>query len=212
MFFPAVSADDPGVKDMFNQILAQLAGLSAQVGQLTEQLKSTSDRLEKAEERIAELEEEVNARERHSRSWSVRMQNCYPEKLNEDSEKIVRQIFESIPEVKERQIQFDIVHRVGRKMTNVGSSSSNQTGEKQRAFLIRMLRKADTRFLLQRWIREKFYEKGFPIFQDMTQTDLQEKQKYAREMQELWKQGQKVRFENGHWLVNNKRYIPKGSG
>ena len=36
----------------------------------------------------------------------------------------------------------------------------------------------------------------------MTKRDLEEKKKYAKEVQELYKKGTKLRFNAGHWRGN----------
>ena len=162
----------------------------------TEMTNSVLKKLELIEKKVEKVEIDLNARERHSRSWSVRMVNDVKEEKNEDPEKIVRKIFETIPAAK--NVDFDIVHRVGRK---------DQGGERPRQFLIRLAKKSDTRMLLSGEIRTQLYRKGYPIFPDLTALDKEKKTREFPEIKKLMDQGKKARFENGFWIVNGRRFV-----
>ena len=149
-------------------------------------------RIEKIEESLNALEKEMVDRERHSRSWSIVMLNKIEENKGEDSEDFVRTIFDNIPPVKKRNIQFDIVHRVGKRIQG-----------KHRPFLIRMIRKADTRYLLNREIKDHFWKSGFPIFADVPYADRVAKRLYQKEINLLCEKGHKAKFENGVWRIDN---------
>ena len=142
---------------------------------------------------IKELKENCNDRERHSRSWNVRLVTSVPEKQFEDPEKIARELLESVPEIEERRLDIDIAHRVGKYGT-----------DRPRTILVRLTHKSDTRFLLTRAIRDKLRAKRIALYPDLTRDDQIKKSKYAKEISVLVARGHRARFENGNWIIDSQ--------
>ena len=144
---------------------------------------------------IDNLKENGNARERHSRSWNLVWVSREEEKTFEqpdDTENLVMSFINQVPEIKKRNVQIDVAHRIGKKFN-----------DKPRPIIVRFIKKSDLWFVLKHR-KELIRQNKGPIFQDLTKHDRLTKKKYHQEISQLVNGGHQAKFQNGRWIIDGK--------
>ena len=159
--------------------------------------KKDDDDLARDQE-ITKLQENCNARERHSRSFNVRIINSIPETINENTNALVEKILEKTGITDNHKVEISIAHRTGPKPMNPKYG---------RPIIVGLVRKSDVRYLLAK--RNDFRQNGFLLFPDLTEKDRKEKAKHQNVINALFLDGVRSKFENGRWITNKKPFDAK---
>ena len=144
------------------------------------------------------LQDNCNARERHSRSFNVRIVNSIPETINENTQVVVENILQKTGIAFDHNVEISIAHRTGPRPINPKHG---------RPIIVGLVRKSDVRYLLTK--RNAFRQNGFLLFPDMTEKDRKEKAKYQAAINALYNEGVKSKFENGRWITDKKPFCVK---
>ena len=149
-------------------------------------------KIRKLEESVKNTKDECNALERHSRESSIRLFNVKeePKETPVDTIEKTKQIVKRITGV---DIQVEFGHRV----------SKYEKG-KNRPVILRFVSRFQKLEVLKH--RSKFFNAGFPIYEDLTKMDLEEKMKHADEMKIKFEAGSRVSFHRGKWWVNGRLF------
>ncbi len=129
--------------------------------------------------------EEVNKVERHTRRNNIRLIGV-PETVGENVKEIVTDILVTCFGM-DQSTEIERAHRDGKK-----------GGNRPRHILIKLLRYQDKVTILRAW-RQCLKDKGYRISDDLTRVDLNEKQKWSEEVNDLYSRGMKLRFVGGFW-------------
>ena len=197
-YFPVMIAELRKISGLYDEIKSLKETVSNLIKENNESkntIKELKTELLKKDEIMEHILDDANARERHSRSFNVRIIANIQEQRFEDTEMIVEKIFEKSGVLKQHprgSIDISIAHRVGPHVEN-----------SCRPILVRLTRKRDVWFLLSK--KNQFREKGYGVFADLTVRDLKEKRKYQAVVNALYQKGVRSKFENGFWIVRGKK-------
>ena len=163
------------------------------VDDLTENQNRMKSRMETMEKEITELRLEVqrnkaavNKSERFSRRNNVRLVGIpeAPQGQREDPVTMVEEILHSQFKVKTK---VERAHRDGKKVDG-----------RPRHILLKFLSYREKVDIMRR-ARETLKDERYFITDDLTPTDLEEKKKWIKQVQELYNKGTKLRFYSGKW-------------
>ena len=188
------------VRDELQVVRSELEKANTEIKELKELVDGQKSELSELRDAVIDLQDNANDRERHSRSWNLIWLTKEKEKYREQADytgALVLKFLNQVPEIKERNIQLDVAHRIGK----------SQTG-KPRSIIFRMVSKADVWFILKYKAKLRNLNQGL-IFPDLTKCDRMEKGKYSDHINQLVKLGHKARFDKGYWIVDGKRYRPE---
>ena len=186
------------MREEMNVIRNDLKDAKNEIEELKAKLDHQNDYLNELKNEIDTLSDHCNERERHSRSWNLIWLTNEQEKSKEtadDTASLVKNFFNQVPEIKNRNVNIDIAHRMGPKKDG-----------KPRKIIIRLVSKADVSFVLRCKQQLRSLNKGL-VFQDLTRKDRLTKDKHSAEIHELVKQGNRAKFSNGYWIVNGRRFL-----
>lgn len=166
------------------------------IDELEGAMKENDNRIKELSEKVTSTEHslrasyaEINKLERMSRRNNFRIVGI-PTAVNENCEDIffstVLPNFENAP-----NISVERCHRDGRDRPG-----------KPPHILVRCLSYKDKVFIMKS-CRNSLAGKPYFIVDDLTRTDLKEKRKYSKMVQELYEQGVKLRFFAGRWRSND---------
>lgn len=128
--------------------------------------------------------------ERHSRSSNLRLGNC-EETADENCKQIVSTVFE---ELGFTGVDIENCHRVGEKKAG-----------KTRQIIVRFVRRTQLREVYSK--RKEFFDKDYPLYEDIPYKDLVIKKKYKAEINQHYRNKDKCYFSRGAWYVNKvKKY------
>ncbi|XP_072165880.1 uncharacterized protein [Diadema setosum] len=163
------------------------------VDDLVENQKGMKSKLEAMEKEIAELQLEVqrnkaanNKSERFSRRNNIRLVGIpeAPQGEREDPVTIVEEILHSKFKVKTK---VERAHRDGKKVEG-----------RPRHILVKLLSYREKVDIMRR-ARETLKDERYFITDDLTPTDLEEKKKWTKQVQDLYNKGTKLKFYSGKW-------------
>lgn len=165
------------------ELKSEIVDANIKITNQTQDIKHLLKRADQTDVNILELE-------RHSRSSNLRIGNL-PEKPNEDCKEVVNA---AISQVGLDPIDIENVHRVGEKKEG-----------KTRFMIVRFVRRTERREVLSK--RKDFFDKNFPLYEDLPKQDLLVKQKFAKEIKDHHNRRDRCYFSRGAWYVNNiKKY------
>jgi uncharacterized coiled-coil protein SlyX len=168
------------------------------------EIKELQDRLRETERKLDTQERDMNhlmkradqcdkanlEMERHSRSSNLRIGGI-DENPNEDCKAVTLAV---LTKLDVGNVDIENVHRVG----------SKEEG-KTRMMIVRFVRRTERREVLVK--RKEFFEKNFPLYEDLPKADLVIKKKYKKEIANHYLKKDKCYFARGAWFVNNiKKY------
>lgn len=185
------------MREEMNVIRGELKEAKNEIEELKARLDLQDDHLSELKNEIEVLNDHCNERERHSRSWNLIWLTNKQEKSFETADEtasVVKNFFNQVPEIKNRNVVIDIAHRMGPKKDG-----------KPRKVIVRLASKADVSFVLRYKQQLRSLNQGL-IFQDLTKKDRLNKAKHSAEIHEIVKQGNKAKFSNGFWIVNGRRF------
>ena len=174
------------------ETVSTLEGKLGSVDTQAKKITSLEQRVASLEGKAKESKKACLALERHSRSWNLRLMNKKDNK-DEKSSDSMNTIISTIKEVTGMDFHIEYGHRTGKFETG-----------KDRSLIFRCLTRQDKFALLAH--RKKFFEAGYPIFEDLPAEDLNEKKRLADVMQIKFNNKEKVAFRRGQWFVNGKVY------
>ncbi|XP_041452966.1 uncharacterized protein LOC121406028 [Lytechinus variegatus] len=163
------------------------------VDDLTENQNRMKTKIESMEKEISELRLEVqrnkvavNRSERFSRRNNVRLVGIpeVPQGEREDPVTMVEEILHSKFKVKTK---VERAHRDGKKVDG-----------RPRHILLKFLSYREKIDVMRR-ARETLKDETYFMTDDLTPTDLEEKKKWIKQVQELYSKGTKLRFYSGKW-------------
>ena len=143
------------------------------------------------------VDNRVHDLERYTRGFNLRFYN-FPEedKANQSKEDCrgkLQNLFNKVgfPE----QIYIENAHRTGKVVQG-----------KPRAIIARFNNRPHRKMILNK--RKEFFNANHPVYEDLTQQDLESKSKHAEKMKDLYNQGKKTYFRRGNWYVDGRLYTP----
>ena len=163
------------------------------VDDLVESQNGMKIKLQTMEKEIAELQLEVqknkmasNKSERFSRRNNIRMVGVPepPQGTREDPVAIVEEILHTKFNL---NTKVERAHRDGRKVDG-----------RPRHILLKFLSYREKVDVMRR-AREALKDENYFITDDLTPADLEEKKKWSKQVQEMYKKGTKLRFFSGKW-------------
>ena len=192
------------IKEAVESVISKLKEVETNLGaslefehQRVNNLQKNQDEMEK---KVSEMEKEIsslksqmekfesaaNKNERFSRRNNIRLVGIpeLPEGQREDCVQIAEDTLRVHFNI-ERKVER--AHRDGRKVEG-----------RQRHILIKLLSYRDKIEIMKK-NREVLKNKSFFIVDDLTPVDLREKQKWSKQVQDLYKAGTKLRFYAGKW-------------
>lgn len=205
-FLPGIKSKVDGLEETLVESVKEevLKLLKSELDEIRNEIKGMKETILEQGEEIKELKREIqslkiknNDRERHSRSWNLvwlTKEEEREEEQAEDTMDLVDQFLNQVPALKNRNIQLDVAHRVGRRYEN-----------RPRPILFRLVSKADVWFILRHKKRLRELNQGL-VFEDLTKEDREKKKKYSQLMSVLWRQGHRTRFERGQWVVDGRPF------
>ena len=181
--------------EMEENINASLEFERERIDELQEKQTKLEKRVETVEKELKEIQEKVskneiatNKSERLSRRNNIRLVGIPEAPQSQGQREECVDIIEEILRAK-----FDITSKVERSHRD-----GKRVEGRPRHILVKLLsyrEKVD----VMRHARENLKNESYFIIDDLTQTDLKEKQKYVKQAQEIYKQGTKLRFYAGKW-------------
>ncbi|XP_072173113.1 uncharacterized protein [Diadema setosum] len=139
------------------------------------------------QQKLAHQEAEVNKAERFSRRNNCRFVGI-PESRSEEEDCI--EIVENILRTKfKADIKVERAHRDGKK------------GDRPRHIIFKTLSYRE-KVQIMKASRQALQEEKYYVTDDLSKRDLETKRKHAKEVQELYKKGVKLRFYAGQWRGN----------
>ena len=152
----AANNKDLEIQELKDGLLEANRKMDAQQRDLTHLMK----RADKCDQANLELE-------RHSRSSNLRVGNI-EETTNEDCK---AKVLAAFSQMDVGAIDIENCHRVGEKKD-----------QKTRFIIVRFVRRIERREVLSK--RKNFFEKGFPLYEDLPKQDLDLKKKFSKEIEE----------------------------
>ena len=162
---------------------------ASQIQDLTSKLEKRDDELHRANHAIATMESEINALERYTRGFNIRIMGITEEE-GEDCVSRVHQVLNAHFGISDHVIEN--VHRVGRARQ-----------DHPRQVIARFHSRAIRRDLMM-GARDKLKNTDFRITDDLTAKDLEEKRRLVPLMNKLYQEKQRPRFVNGRLYANGK--------
>ena len=166
-----------------------------QIRDLKVKLEHCDDELHRANHAIASMQSEINALERYTRGFNVRIMGI-SEEDGEDYVARVQQVLNDHFGISDSVIEN--AHRVGK--ANVG---------KPRQVIARFHSRATRRDVMMS-ARDKLKNTISRITDDLTAKDLEEKRRLIPLMNKLYQDKQRPRFANGRIFANGK-LVPRGT-
>ena len=160
--------------------------LQVNQSELEEKLEKMEKEMEEMKARVSQNAAAANKSERFLRRNNVRLVGMKeaPQGQREECVDIVEKVLQ---EKFELTCKVERAHRDGRRSEG-----------KPRHILFKLLSYRQKVDVMKR-AREVLKDEPYFLIDDLTPSDLQEKQKYVRQVQELYKQGTKLRFFAGKW-------------
>ena len=156
------------------------------------ELEGRLDRMEKTclqlQQKVVHQEAEMNKAERFSRRNNCRLVGI-PEPPSEREEDCIQVVENILKDKFKSNIKVERAHRDGKRGDRPCHIIFKTLSYREKVDIMKSARHS-----LQ---GEKFY-----LTDDMTKSDLEGKKKHAKEVQELYKKGTKLRFYAGHWRGN----------
>lgn len=181
------------LQEDFNKAIEDLR---ESVDELTNEKEALKERCDILERKVEQLETErmrqaqdINKNERFSRRNNIRIVG-YPTEQNENCHEIALKVLE---EAGVPACRLERAHRDGRLVRG-----------RNRHLLVKMSFYQDKITVLKN-ARQALAEKSYYIVEDLTKTDLLEKRKWKKEVQELFQQGTRLRFSGGCWRGSDGR-------
>ena len=162
---------------------------TSQIQELNSKLELRDDEVARANLAIAGMESEINALERYTRGFNIRILGM-EEQEGETCITLVNELLNEYFDLSEPAIEN--AHRVG--IARAG---------KPRQVIARFHSRAIRRDLIT-MSREKLHGTQYRMVDDLTAKDLGEKRRLRPLMEKLFKEKQRPRFTNGHLLANGK--------
>ena len=150
------------MREEMNVIRGELKEAKNEIEELKARLDLQDKHLNELKNEIEVLNDHCNERERHSRSWNLIWLTNKQEKSFETADEtasVVKNFFNQVPEIKNRNVVIDIAHRMGPKKDG-----------KPRKVIVRLASKADVSFVLRYKQQLRSLNLGL-IFQDLTKKD-----------------------------------------
>ncbi|XP_072162942.1 uncharacterized protein [Diadema setosum] len=203
-FKEATSGFNKMIQDAVDKFLGKLSDLEAnieasiqfeskRVDDLEVKQKEMEGRMKRMEKEIAELRSEVlknkaetNKTERISRRNNIRIVGI-PETPNDQREDCAHIVEDILRSKFKMTTKVERAHRDGRKVEG-----------RPRHILIKFLSYREKVDVIRR-AREILKDERYFMIDDLTQTDLEEKQKWKKQVQEMYSKGTKLRFYAGKW-------------
>ena len=151
-------------------------------------------------EQVDSIWEGVNKVERHSRRSNIRIIGV-KESDEENVEKIVQEIFST--KFARNDIEVERAHRDGRKIR----ANAKSNPPRPRHILVKVLRYKDKTDIMRRR-RDCLNGEQYHIVEDLTAVDLEDKQRWAEKVRELYQRGTKLRFVGGVWRDRSGKKAP----
>ena len=148
----------------------------------------TNDRTYANRQHIANLWREINRLERQTRRNNIRIIGV-PESDGENVMEIVEGIISEIG--LEDNVEVERAHRDGKVRYRDGVPHPRQ-------ILIKLLRYTD-KINIMKSSKRALKDKSYRFVEDLTKTDLEEKQRWKQEVGDLYKKEVKLRFVGGMW-------------
>ena len=187
-----VQTNSTNIEDIINSVNFESQNIkenTTEIRDLKHELDVRNTELDHAKFSIGSLETELNAIQRYTRGFNIRIVGL-PETDNENCVSSIQEILEDKFEV--TSLAIENAHRVGRY----------QRG-KPRQVIVRFFSRAVRREIMT-VAKEKLEGTGYHFMDDLTNKDLEEKRRLAPLMNKLYRDNQRPRFANGRLYANGK--------
>lgn len=180
------------LEDKVTELEEKITSKNNELEALKKSKDQTENTIKRLEEAALNARNECNALERHSRESSIRVFNIKEEPKENPVDTIdkTKQIIKRISGI---DIQVEFGHRV----------SKYERG-KNRPVILRFVSRFQKLEVLKH--RSQFFEAGYPIYEDLTKMDLEEKKRHAAEMKIKYEAGARVSFHKGKWWVDGRAF------
>ena len=175
-----------------SELQSQVQKLDEASSELKTYCSNNSDQSVQNRKIISDISDHVNRVERATRRNNIRIIG-YPETDHEDIKEIIRGVFSKFDFTTE--VEIERAHRDG-----------NRHGRRTRHILVKLLRYTDKVNILKS-SRQTLRGESYRIVEDLTKMDLDEKLKW-KEVSELYREGQKLRFVGGLWRDRQGKAAP----
>ena len=170
-------------------VSASIKDQSAQIHELNIKLENRDAELQHANYAIASMQSEINALERYTRGFNVRVMGI-PEEEGEDCVTRVNRMLHDHFGISDPAIEN--AHRVGKARDG-----------KPRQVIARFHSRTIRRDVIT-GARDKLKNTNYRITDDLTAKDLEEKRRLIPVMNKLYQEKQRPRFTNGRLFANGK--------
>lgn len=166
----------------------EIADLQGQLAEANRKIDAQDTKVDCLEKRVVKCEQGNLELERHSRSSNVRIGGIEETKDENCSDKVLS-LLEGMGL---GHVDIENCHRVGEKKQG-----------KTRYMIVRFVRRLQRREVIAK--RKVFFDNNFPLYEDLPKQDLDTKQKFKAEIDDLYSKDNKCYFSRGAWYVNGKK-------
>lgn len=189
----ALDFKDREIATLTTDVNANKATIQDLDARLTQCMRENEKEVDFLGKLCKKLEGETLTLERYTRSYNLRVFN-EPESQGEKARDVMEKVNKLILEVTGKPIAVEYGHRTG---------APRQDGS-PRPIICRIASRSQRMEVIAK--RGDFFTKNRPIYDDLPQADLREKQKHAAVMREKYNQHHKTQFVRGRWYLDGIEY------